>query len=199
MSQETPKKKKQLMMLLFPEYKPLELPEGCTVTKFQGPEDIPAWLALCQNGLATAEDGKEFFDACITKFPEIDPCNDIFFLEYNGEKVGTITAVDKWFQGFGRFHMVSVSDSQRGKGFSYLLSRIAENKLAENGVKVAALTTDDWRKPACKCYLRTGWYPVNHDTDMPGRWSAILMDLGIESVQMYTENAEKDILLYADK
>lgn len=192
-------KPKQLMMLLFPESKPLTLPEGCAITRYRGPEDIPVWIELCKNGLAPADAGRDFFDACITKFPCIDPLQDILFLEDDGVKVGTVTAVNDWENGVGRIHMVSVADSCRGKGYSHLLSRAAENKLAACGVKSAALTTDEWRKAACKCYLRSGWYPVNHDTDMPGRWSAVLKELGIDSVQMYTENGEKDIVLYAAK
>jgi GNAT superfamily N-acetyltransferase len=199
MSQEATKKKKQLMMLLFPVYKPLELPEGCAITHYRGPEDIPVWIELCKNGLASEDAGRDFFDACITNFPCIDPQQDILFLEDNGVKVGTITAVNDWGNGVGRIHMVSVADSCRGKGYSHLLSRAAENKLAACGVKSAALTTDAWRKAACKCYLRSGWYPVNHDTDMPERWGAVLKDLGIDSVQMYTETGEKDIVLYAAK
>ena len=199
MSQEATKKKKQLMMLLFPVYKPLELPEGCAITHYRGPEDIPAWIELCKNGLAPEDAGTDFFDACITKFPSIDPLQDILFLEENGVKVGTVTAVNDWGNGVGRIHMVSVANACRGKGYSLLLSRAAENKLAACGVKSAALTTDAWRKAACKCYLRSGWYPVNHDTDMPERWGAVLKDLGIDSVQMYTETGEKDIVLYAAK
>ena len=192
-------KPKQLMMLLFPESKPLNLPEGCAITRYRGPEDIPVWIELCKNGLAPADAGRDFFDACITKFPSIDPLQDILFLEEGGVKVGTVTAVNDWGNGVGRIHMVSVADACRGKGYSHLLSRAAENKLAACGVKSAALTTDDWRKAACRCYLRSGWYPVNHDTDMPGRWRALLKELGIDSVQMYKENGEKDILIHADK
>ena len=192
-------KPKQLMMLLFPEPKPLNLPEGCAITRYRGPEDIPVWIELCKNGLAPADAGRDFFDACITKFPSIDPLQDILFLEEGGVKVGTVTAVNDWENGVGRIHMVSVADACRGKGYSHLLSRAAENKLAACGVKSAALTTDDWRKAACRCYLRSGWYPVNHDADMPGRWRALLKELGIDSVQMYKENGEKDILIHADK
>ena len=68
MSQEATKKKKQLMMLLFPVYKPLELPEGCAITHYRGPEDIPVWIELCKNGLATEDAGRDFFDALITNF-----------------------------------------------------------------------------------------------------------------------------------
>jgi hypothetical protein len=72
-------KPKQLMMLLFPESKPLTLPEGCAITRYRGPEDIPVWIELCKNGLAPADAGRDFFDACITKFPCIDPCRTFSF------------------------------------------------------------------------------------------------------------------------
>lgn len=197
MSQAT-HKKKQLQLVFFPKHRPLDLPEGYIVTRYHGEEDIRSWIELCKNGLAPEDAGKDFFDACITKFPCIDPYNDIFFLETQGEKVATITAVDNW-DGNGRIHMVSVATSQRGKGLSHVLSRIAENKLADAGVKMAALATDDWRKPACKCYLANGCFPVNHDVDMPDRWRAIITEFGIDSIQMYKENGEKDIVIYANQ
>lgn len=197
MSQAT-HKKKQLQLVFFPKHRPLDLPEGYTVTRYRGEEDIRSWIELCKNGLAPEDAGKDFFDACITKFPCIDPYNDIFFLETQGEKVATITAVDNW-DGNGRIHMVSVATSQRGKGLSHVLSRIAENKLADAGVTMAALTTDDWRKAACKCYLANGCFPVNHDVDMPDRWRAIITEFGIDSIQMYKENGEKDIVIYANQ
>ena len=192
------KEKKQLQLVMFPKHRPLELPEGITITRYRGEEDIDAWVALCKNGLAPEDAGREYFDECITSFPCIDLYNDIFFLEYQGEKVATITAVDDW-NGYGRIHMVSVASSQRGKGLSHVLSRIAENKMADAGVKMAVLATDDWRKPACKCYLANGCFPVNHDTDMPQRWTDLITEFGIESMQMYTESGEKDIMIYAEK
>lgn len=192
------KKKKQLQLVFFPKKGPLTLPEGYTVTNYTGEADIMPWIEICKNGLALEDAGRAFFDACITNFPCIDPYRDIFFLETGGEKVATITAINDW-NGMGRIHMVSVAASQRGKGLSHILSRIAENKLADAGVKIGALTTDDWRKPACKCYLRNGCFPVNHDTDMPERWRALITEFGIDSIQMYTENGEKDIVIYANQ
>lgn len=33
---------------------------------------------------------------------------------------------------------------------------------------------------------------------MPQRWQALITEFGINSIQMYTENMEKDIVIYAD-
>lgn len=197
MSGET-KKKKQLMLVFFPEKGALTLPEGYTVTNYAGEADIGPWIEICKNGLAPETADRAFFDGSITNVTCIDPYRDIFFLETGGEKVATITAINDR-GGMGEIHMVSVAASQRGKGLSHVLVRIAMNKLADAGVKAGRLTTDDWRKAACKCYLKNGCFPVNHDTDMPDRWRAILTEFGIDSIQMYTENGEKDIVLYADK
>ena len=91
--------------------------------------------------------------------------------------------------------MVSVADTERGKGLGTILCAIGEKHLYDNGIEMATLTTDDYRIPACKSYLRAGWVPVNHDTDMVIRWTRIMKKFGLEELQLYKENGEKDILL----
>ena len=92
--------------------------------------------------------------------------------------------------------MVSVADSERGKGLGHVLCAIAEKHFYDNGVEKATLTTDDYRLAACKSYLKADWLPVNHDTDMVIRWTRVMKKFGIEELQMVTEDGEKDIVLY---
>ena len=130
---------------------------------------------------------------------KIDVYKDCFFI-VNEENlpVATITAVRKYPDtGLGLVHMVSVADSERGKGLGNILCAIAEKHFFDNGVEMATLTTDDHRIPACKSYLKAGWVPVNHDTDMVIRWTRVMERFGIKELQMYTEDGEKDVLLKA--
>ena len=64
---------------------------------------------------------------------------------------------------------------------------------------MARLTTDEWRKGACKSYLKAGWYPVNHFPDMVDRWTGVITELGIDSVQMLNDNGEPDVVIHAQK
>ncbi len=193
---------KQLKMMVFPKDKrPYNLPEGCIVTRFNGSDaDKDAWVEICKNGLVADNAGRESFDGCMLHEHNIELCRDIFFIEKDGKKVATITAIPSCIaSGVGDVHMVSVSSEARGMGLGHCLTRIAETHLWEQRDSLAELTTDDWRKAACKAYLKAGWYPVNWDTDMEERWTKIITELGIDSVMMLKETGEPDKMLYAKK
>lgn len=85
---------KQLKMVLFPKDKtPYGLPEGYTISHYSGTQaDVEAWLEICRNGLVSdTADKNTFRDFILRK--EIDPLEDCLFLERNGKKVATVTAV----------------------------------------------------------------------------------------------------------
>lgn len=195
--------KKQLKLILFPKKKlPLGLPQGYKVTKFTGTEEeILDWVEICKNGLVGDNAGREAFEESISNLPYIDPCRDVFFIQRpDGKRVATVTAIDNYEgTGMGGVHMVAVLSSERGMGLGHVLCRIAENKLYNNKVRMARLTTDEFRKGACKAYLKAGWYPVNHDADMVARWTGVITEHGIESAQMLDDNGEPDVVIYARK
>lgn len=193
----------QLRMLLFPQAKlPLGLPKGYKFTKYTGvEEEIEDWLQICKNGLIADDAGREVFEDTILNFSNINPYEDLFFIvNPQGKRVATICALNN-FQGsgVGGIHMVSVLESERGKGLGRALCRMAETKLCYAHVPMAQLTTDDWRKGACKTYLQEGWYPVNHKNDMVKRWTDVITALGIESVQMLTWEGRPDVVITAQK
>lgn len=194
--------KQQLKMILFPKKKlPLGLPEGCRVVRFSGSDaDIADWVRICKNGLVADDAGREAFDRTILNRPDVHPLQDVFFIERDGKKIATVTAMDNFENtGMGGIHMVSVATEARGQGLGNVLVRIAENKLYQSHCRIARLTTDEWRKAACKCYLNAGCYPVNYDKDMPERWTDVITELGIDSVQMLDNNGEPDQVLHAKK
>lgn len=192
--------KKQLKLILFPKRKvPYGLPEGYRVCKFSGTDaDKDAWVEICKNGLLPDDAARDSFDNIVANKKNIDVCEDVFFIEHNGKKVATVTAITNFEDlGIGHIHMVSVAAEERGKGLGNCLTRIAENRLYERGNPIATLTTDDWRKAACKSYLAAGFYPVNYDDDMVERWTNLITELGIESVQMLKDNGEPDRVIFA--
>ena len=193
----------QLRMLLFPQKKlPLGLPKGYKCTKYTGTEEeIADWLKICKNGLIPEDSGREVFESTILNFSNINPYEDLFFLvNAQGQRVATVCAINNFCgSGVGGVHMVSVLDSERGNGLGHALCRIAETKLCYAHVPMAQLTTDDWRKGACKAYLKAGWYPVNHKDDMVKRWTDVITALGIESVQMLTYQGKPDVVIHAQK
>lgn len=193
--------RKKLKMIIFPKLKEIPpLPDGYKIRNYRDENDILPWVNVCKNGLYSDDAGAEAFAKDITNIPGIDPFTDLFIIEdADGNIAATVTAVDNFNNtGLGNIHMVSVATKERGKGLGHILCAIAERKLYNNGVKMATLVTDDWRKAACKSYLKAGFYPVNYDEDMVMRWSALLKEFNLESVSMLKENGEPDITITAD-
>jgi len=106
----------------------------------------------------------------IPKLLNEDKC---FFILENEKAVATITVVCDYDKKVGLIHMVACREDARGKGYGTLLTKIAEYTLKKEGMESAYLTTDDWRIPAIKSYLRIGFYPDLSNDDFINRWDLI--------------------------
>ncbi|MBQ7688900.1 MAG: Gfo/Idh/MocA family oxidoreductase [Clostridia bacterium] len=164
------------------------LPEGYTITNYKCEEDKLAWVACCKNGLVDDDADAAAFDDRIGDDEDIDPYKDVFFLDYNGEHIGTFTAFTKKDSMIGDLHMVGLKTEFRGKGLSKYFNYVTEKKLEAEGVRFISLTTDEWRKGAVKSYLNGGFRPVQYNLGMEDRWQAVLEEYGIDSVPMYYED-----------
>ena len=96
-----------------------------------------------------------------------------FFIVSDGEAAATLTVVCHPENMEGYIHMVACKEKFRGRGFGTLLNNLALKVLKDEGMETAYLTTDDWRIPAIKSYLRAGFVPVIPDGDMDARWKAV--------------------------
>ncbi len=180
----------QLKMYWFPDT-PISdppLPEGYSLSNYKTEADKLAWVECCKNGLVGDDATAAAFDDSITSWEEIDLEKDVFYLDHNGEHIGTITAFVRK-DNVGDVHMVGIRTDYRGKGLSKYMMAAAQKHLRDKGVKYALLTTDEWRKGAVKGYLTAGFLPVEYDVGMELRWRAVLEDYGIDSVQMLYEDA----------
>ncbi|MCH5198941.1 MAG: GNAT family N-acetyltransferase [Oscillospiraceae bacterium] len=188
----------QLKMYWFPST-PISsppLPEGYSISAYKTESDKLAWVECCKNGLIADDADEKAFDNDITDREDIALTEDVFFLDYLGEHIGTITAYVIKEQNIGDVHMVGIRTEHRGKGLSKYMLAAALNHLKEKGVKYALLTTDEWRKGAVKSYLTAGFLPVLYDEGMEERWQAVLKDYGIESVLMVNEDASPYKIIY---
>ena len=70
--------------------------------------------------------------------------------------------------------MVACKPEFRGLGIGTRLNTEAVRTLFRAGMKTAYLTTDDFRIPAIKSYLRAGFYPDIKDEEHRARWEAIM-------------------------
>ena len=73
--------------------------------------------------------------------------------------------------------MVACRPESRGRGIGTLLNDIAVNVLKNEGMETAYLTTDDFRIPAIKSYLRCGFAPDLSTDDFKERWAKIYAEI----------------------
>lgn len=163
------------------------LPEGYSFSKYKSEADIPGWIACCAQGSLIDENAgeKPFVDRIIEQ-DYCEPMNDVLFLDYNGEHIGTSTTITH--DGVGDLHMVSIRSDFRGKGLAKYLNAETSRIFDARGVKYTYLTTDEFRLGAVKSYLDAGYLPVEYSVGMQDRWEAVLETYGIESVQMVYED-----------
>ena len=181
----------QLKMYWFPgsPIKEYELPEGYSVSNYKTVADRDAWVEICRNGLVgDGHDGYSGFGSAIAAEEDIDPERDVFFLDYNGEHIGTVTAFVMKEENAGDVHMVAIRDDFRGKGLSKYLTMIALKHLSQFDLHHIQLTTDEWRKAAVTGYINAGFKPVEYDIGMEERWQDVLEERDIDSIEMYYED-----------
>ncbi len=166
----------------------LALPEGYSIVNYAGEQDIQAWLDCCKNGLEADDADKSRFDARITDHDDINIETDVFFLDYEGEHIGTATAVFHPDENCGELHMVGIKTEFRGKGLGKYLNNVCIKKLAAQKVDYIYLTTDEWRKGAVKSYLSSGFVPVEYDEGMQKRWEAVITEHNVDSIDMVNED-----------
>lgn len=175
------------------------LPEGYSISNYKTEADKLAWCECCKNGLVADDADENTFDDRITKDPAINIYDDVYFLDYNGEHIGTVTAYKFLDRNAGDMHMVGIRTDFRGKGLAKYLNLITTKKLSALGVERIELTTDEWRKGAVKSYLNGGFLPVEYDEGMQERWEAVITEYGIDSVQMVNEDGTPYKIIYAQK
>lgn len=166
----------------------VELPEGYGLSRYRGPEDKMPWIYCCRNQLVSDDAGEAVFDQCILNHADVDPFNDVFFLDHGSEHIGTATAILHPEGNWGELHMVGIRADHRGLGLSKFLNHAALRKLLAQNVRYVMLTTDEWRRSAIRSYLSAGFLPVDYDVDMPKRWQSVLQDLEIPRVDMLDED-----------
>ena len=152
-----------------------ELPEGYSFDYFSGAlGQIDEWLAICREGLIEPGAGPELFKAAILDVRGIDPVKDLVFVRApSGEAAATITFYTEP-GGKGMLHMVCCREKYRGLGIGNAIVSYALAQLTGRGTMQIGLTTDDFRLPAIRAYLRMGFEPVINSEEMQERWKNVL-------------------------
>lgn len=168
--------------------------DGFSYRRFDGSEkEINEWVEICKYGLASPEDGREYFDNTMLSRPYYKP-SDTFFVIKDGEPVATVTAIVNDCEDsrkLGYVHMVAAKDSVRGKGLGSYMTKIAKAEFYARGCYGAYLTTDEFRVPAVRCYLNEGFNPVEYDEGMERRWVKWLSENEYHNVDYVDEQGQK--------
>lgn len=162
---------------------------GFTYRTYNGSQaDRDAWMEICKAGKLLDRE-ETAFERYITEAEGYR--QDTFFFVLDGERpIATIALLDKKTktqvldreETLGYVHMVGVHPDYCGKGLGGYLNEIALATLYNMGCDGAWLTTDDWRIPAIRSYLRAGFHPVLYEEDMEERWTKILREQGYTNV-----------------
>lgn len=182
---------KQLLMRRdLSEFKETELPKGYSKFTFHrgGDERMSedeyrkGWFNVAPHW--TRQEFDNFY-----KDPRIP--NDGFFLIKNED--GEIVAhsnvqLNEHKQSTATVHFVAVKENCRGKKLGYVATEQVLEYVQEHRIPTLYLTTDEFRIPAIKTYLKLGFKPVMWDIDMRERWFPILKELGYDIAEIYDEN-----------
>ncbi len=171
--------------------KELTLPEGYSFVHFVPGRDEHAWCECLRGGnlIDTRTDEEAYRDEIIN-FKDIVPETDIWFIDYNGEHIGTATGFIFRDTNIGDMHQVGIKNGFKGRGLAKYLNYVVLSDLKKRGARFVSLTTGEARVPALKGYLSAGFLPVEYDEGMEERWKGVISSFGIDSIQMLNEDGE---------
>ena len=171
----------QLIMRWKNDGKPIQdfqISENCRITNFSELDNaLDKWLDIIQYGLSDGRKDKEAYVSAMLSRDNYEE-NKCFFILENELAVATLTVICDYAKKEGYIHMVACKETSRGKGYGTLLNNIALYTLKTEGMQTAYLTTDDWRIPAIKSYLRAGFEPDLSTEDFNNRWNKIFKEIG---------------------
>ena len=187
-----PKRQRQIAMgWVRKEPIPAYFPEGYTVEKYNGdPNQKKEFFRLWTGKYGTQKEVDEMFYREFEHYKDCKPTNDVHFVKYGDEYIGTITAIRHPARNMGYVHMVAIREDFRGKHLSRPLNYIAMKKIYDEGCERAYLTTGSQRKNAIRSYLKAGFLPLQNAVwreekkEMIKRWKAVYKDLDLGELVM---------------
>lgn len=180
------------------------LPDGFSVVRYKGEDDIKEWVEICSQGLVDPATAYERFRCELIDADGPDPYRDTYFIEKDGEKIATYTVVpNMWSTGMGYIHMVAVKEKYRGLKLGSFIADDSVSKLTDMGKKKIFLLTGDTRLPALATYIKAGFLPVNYiddeGKDMAERWQSVVNNLKLESLMLLSDDGEELYELHCEE
>ena len=167
----------------------VKIPEGWHIRSYQA-GDGADWCLCCRGGALGVDDeaSEAVFQTKMLDDPHVAAEDVLFIVDEKGFVGGTTTLYCRDEADWGTVHMVAVKKEAQGKGLSAPVVAAVIARSLEKGRDHITLTTDDFRVPAVKTYLRLGFLPVVGDMPMRRRWQALLTTMGYERIACVDEN-----------
>jgi mycothiol synthase len=159
----------------------IEPPKGYTIREMR-PGEEAEWCRCCIGEFGVTEASEEVYYSKMDK-NEVVPGN-VFFACSGDRPVGTATALE-YSPGVAYLHYIAVNPEHRGKGLTYPLISKVLLRHREQGRLGCFLTTDDFRIPAVKSYLKFGYLPVLWSDDARERWERLGAMLGYDRIPAF--------------
>ena len=156
------------------------LPENVKLKNFTEIENAEqVWLKIVSfMGQGEAQYDPDLYQKVMTSHPHYEE-KQCFFLCVEDQPAATITVICDRENKEGLIHMVACDPKFRGRRLGHFLSQVAVATLKREGMTGAHLTTDDWRIPAIKTYLKAGFAPdLDSQPDYRERWEKIYREIG---------------------
>ena len=172
--------------------KEVVLPSGYKIVNYSySNEQFEAWKKIVVEPPVPPFNGQEYWDFAIKGYPDLDVEKDMFFVVNDkGEIVATITTITH-ADGTGYLHMVKMFMSERGKGIGQAMANFSIEEFRRRNINEVFLTTDDFRVPAVKTYLKAGYRPIIYtdpESDMLERWEKLYSEINYpKSAYVYEE------------
>ena len=154
-----------------------DAPEGYYMRAYKK-GDEEDWCKCCINGeLGVTEISVSQFERIMLADKRVDTRNIYFLFHESGIVAGTVTYQFGMQPMEGYIHMVGITPEHRGKGLALYMNLFVVDIMIKAGVKSILLTTDDWRLPAIRTYMKCGFVPCITDSAMEKRWDEVRQKL----------------------
>ncbi|MBT3290052.1 MAG: GNAT family N-acetyltransferase [Victivallales bacterium] len=163
----------------FDDLAPVELPDGYRLRTFE-PGDEAAWEKVI--GISFGRDPGQISFANSMLNPGCFLPERVFFVCCGDEAVATAAAYllpPDLMPDCGTLHYVGVLPGHAGRRLGGLASLAALHRFREEGLARGTLSTDDFRLPAVKTYLRLGFIPMLVDENQRQRWRDVFAALSL--------------------
>jgi mycothiol synthase len=160
----------------------LLLPAGFSLRSYQA-GDAAHWDRILAASFG-GEPGRFSFDRIMRRDPAFR-AERVLFVVAAGRPVATASAwrAPGLRPDTGTVHYVGVVPEFQGHRLGYWVTLATLHRMALEGLRAATLTTDDFRLPAVKTYLRMGFEPLLVHENQRERWGQVLRELKLPELE----------------